>query len=136
MPLADDQGALTDDGADTVLERSERAGALILGPGLGRAPSAFALARRVAAEAAIPLLLDADGLNAHEELLGSLSERPAPTVLTPHAGELARLLATESSAVAARRLHSACQAAALQHHDVHPDGDQLQLRQWTCSHDR
>ena len=40
----------------------------------------------------VPLLLDADGLNAHAGRLGSLADRAAPTVLTPHAGELGRLL--------------------------------------------
>jgi NAD(P)H-hydrate epimerase len=95
-----------------VLERSERADALILGPGLGRQPGALRLARRLAAEAKLPLLLDADGLNAHAGALESLAGREAPTVLTPHAGELARLLDTDSAAVGARRLHCARAAAA------------------------
>jgi NAD(P)H-hydrate epimerase len=112
VPLPDDQGALGVEGAEIVLERSQRADALILGPGLGRAPAAFALARRLAVEAQVPLLVDADGLNAHAGALSSLKGRQAATVLTPHAGELARLLGGKSSAVAARRLHSARQAAA------------------------
>jgi hydroxyethylthiazole kinase-like uncharacterized protein yjeF len=112
VPLPDDDGSLTEAGADAVLERVERADALILGPGLGRSPAALALARRLAAQARLPLLLDADGLNAHAEALDSLSGRAAPTVLTPHAGELARLLGCESSHVADHRLSSARQAAA------------------------
>jgi NAD(P)H-hydrate epimerase len=111
VPLPDEAGGLTEEGGPTVLERSDRADALILGPGLGREPGAFALARRVAAGVPLPLLLDADGLGAHAGALGSLQGRQAPTVLTPHAGELARLLGSESAAVAARRLHSARQAA-------------------------
>ena len=70
----------------------ERGGALALGPGLGRSDGAFAFARRLAREAAVPLVLDADGLNAHAGRLGDLAARRAPTVLTPHAGELGRLL--------------------------------------------
>jgi NAD(P)H-hydrate epimerase len=66
------------------------------------------LARRVE----IPLLLDADGLNAHAEKLDLLSGRPAPTVMTPHAGELGRLLGRESQEIERRRLHSAREAAA------------------------
>jgi hydroxyethylthiazole kinase-like uncharacterized protein yjeF len=111
IPLPDEEGSLSVDGAQTVLERSVRADALILGPGLGREPGAFELARRLAEHSALPLLLDADGLNAHAGALGTLAGRQAPTVLTPHAGELARLLDSESSVVAARRLHSARQAA-------------------------
>ncbi len=59
----------------------------------------------------LPLLLDADGLNAHAGALESLFARDAPTVLTPHAGELARLLGSDSSAVGAHRLHSVREAA-------------------------
>jgi hydroxyethylthiazole kinase-like uncharacterized protein yjeF len=111
VPLPDQDGALTPAGSDTVLERARRADALIVGPGLGRDEGAFDLARGLARRAELPLLLDADGLNAHAEALGSLAGRPAASVLTPHAGELARLLGEESSAVAARRLHSARRAA-------------------------
>jgi NAD(P)H-hydrate epimerase len=66
----------------------------------------------VAAGAQVPLLLDADGLNAHAGALSTLAQRPASTVMTPHAGELARLLDSDSSEVSAARLRSARQAAA------------------------
>ena len=112
MPLPDEGGSLTADGAESVLERTGRADALILGPGLGREPGAVALARRLAVEVELPLLLDADGLNAHAGALRSLAARRGPAVLTPHAGELARLMETESRSVEARRLHSARAAAA------------------------
>jgi NAD(P)H-hydrate epimerase len=112
VALPDHEGALTGEGAEVVLDRAQRSDALILGPGLGRAEGSFALARRLAAEAEIPLLLDADGLNAHAEGLASLSRRKAPVVLTPHAGELARLLGTDSSEVSAHRLGSVRRAAA------------------------
>ena len=58
-----------------------------------------------------PLLIDADGLNAHVGALDTLRERPGPTVLTPHAGELARLLEIDSDEVSAHRLRSARDAA-------------------------
>jgi NAD(P)H-hydrate epimerase len=112
VPLPDEQGSLTVAGVDTVIERGARADALILGPGLGREAGALELARRLARDCTLPLLLDADGLNAHAGALASLGARQAATVLTPHAGELARLLDSDSSAVAARRLHSARVAAA------------------------
>jgi NAD(P)H-hydrate epimerase len=56
-------------------------------------------------------VLDADGLNAHAERLETLQGRQAPAILTPHAGELARLLAAGSDAVSARRLEHAREAA-------------------------
>lgn len=91
---------------------AQHGGALVLGPGLGRTEPALAFARAVAAEADAPLLLDADGLNAHAGALASLAARTAPTVLTPHAGELGRLLDLPSAEVEARRLHHARDAAA------------------------
>ncbi len=111
VPLPDIEGALQPSAADPILERTQRAGALVLGPGLGREPATFELVRAVAARAEIPLLLDADGLNAHAGRLGVLAGRTAPAVLTPHAGELARLLDADSAEIAAHRLASARRAA-------------------------
>jgi NAD(P)H-hydrate epimerase len=112
VALPDDGGALLPEAADTVLGRAARAGALVLGPGLGREAGSLKLARSIARQAEIPLLLDADGLNAHAERLGQLADRPAATVLTPHAGELGRLLGCESSEIEAHRLASVRRAAA------------------------
>jgi NAD(P)H-hydrate epimerase len=112
VPLPDKDGTLTQPALEVALERTERADALVLGPGLGRKPGTFKLARKLAAAVAIPLLLDADGLNAHEGRLEVLAERSAPTVLTPHAGELGRLLETDSAEIAAHRLRCARDAAA------------------------
>jgi NAD(P)H-hydrate epimerase len=112
VPLPDADGALDPAGADAVLERAERADALVVGPGIGRTAGAFELARRLAHEAKLPLLLDADGLNAHAGRLEALAERSAPAVLTPHAGELARLLQSDSRSVGAHRLRSVRTAAA------------------------
>ncbi len=110
-PLPDEDGSLLPDGVELVLSRVERADALVLGPGLGRAPGALEFARQLAHAVALPLLLDADGLNAHAGSLGRVAERKAPTVLTPHAGELARLLETDSETIGAARLESARRAA-------------------------
>ena len=109
MPEAD--GAHTRDGVDPFLELAARAGAVVLGPGLGRSDSAQAFAREVAARAEAPLLIDADGLNAHAGALEVLRDRAGPTVLTPHAGELGRLLGRDPKDVDASRLASAREAA-------------------------
>jgi NAD(P)H-hydrate epimerase len=111
VPLPDDDGALGPAAVDAVLEHGERADAIVLGPGLGRTDGSLEFARTVAARVQLPLLLDADGLNAHAGRLGDLAARSAPTVLTPHAGELARLLETESKEIERRRLHHVRDAA-------------------------
>ena len=110
--LPDVDGSLDAAGVDEVLARAQRADSIVLGPGLGRAPGAFEFARGVAHAVPLPLVLDADGLNAHAGAPGSLADRPAATVITPHAGELARLLETDSAAVGSRRLACVRQAAS------------------------
>jgi ADP-dependent NAD(P)H-hydrate dehydratase / NAD(P)H-hydrate epimerase len=109
--LPDEDGSHTPEGVEEVEELAERAGAVVLGPGLGRTDSAVEFARRVARAVRVPLLIDADGLNAHAERLESLRDREAPTVLTPHEGELGRLLGVESEEVSRHRLGHARDAA-------------------------
>ena len=109
--LPDDEGGHTEAGVGAVLDLAARGGALIVGPGLGRTEGAAAFARRLVREAAVGIVLDADGLNAHAGDLGALRGRPAPTILTPHEGELGRLLGVDSDTVRARRLHHVREAA-------------------------
>ncbi len=109
--MPEDDGALEPAAAAHVLEASARGGALALGPGLGRSACASAFARKLAGEADV-MVLDADGLNAHAGRLADLAARTARTVLTPHAGELARLLETDSAAVDRERLNHVREAAA------------------------
>ncbi len=105
-------GCLVPASAKAVSRAFERAAAGVLGPGLGRDPGSLELAREVAAKIGCPLVIDADGLNAFAGEAARIGTREAPTVLTPHAGELARLLGIESAAVDAQRLRHAREAAA------------------------
>lgn len=83
-----------------------RAGAVALGPGLGRTPEAKALVARALAELEQPIVLDADALHELEP-----GDWRAPVVLTPHAGELGRLIGEDSAWVSAHRLEAARRAA-------------------------
>jgi NAD(P)H-hydrate epimerase len=87
-------------------EAAERASALALGPGLGRGEQQQTLVRRLLAETSLPAVVDADGLWELEPL-----ERSAPTVLTPHSGELGRLLGRKSAWVDDHRFAAAREAA-------------------------
>jgi ADP-dependent NAD(P)H-hydrate dehydratase / NAD(P)H-hydrate epimerase len=91
---------------DDVFEAAGRAKALAVGPGLGRDEEARALVRRLLTEVEVPAVVDADALFGLEP-----AAWPAPRVLTPHEGELARLLGRESTEVAAHRLASVQEAA-------------------------
>jgi ADP-dependent NAD(P)H-hydrate dehydratase / NAD(P)H-hydrate epimerase len=104
-------GCLVPASEKAVLRTLERAAAAIFGPGLGKDPGSFELARSVVPKIEAPLVLDADGLNAFAGRLGELASRRAPTVLTPHAGELGRLLERDPDQIGAHRLASARDAA-------------------------
>jgi ADP-dependent NAD(P)H-hydrate dehydratase / NAD(P)H-hydrate epimerase len=123
--LADEDGALASAGVEEVLAACERGGSLALGPGLGGAESARKFARELALRAPLPLVIDADGLNAHAHAGGleTLAERGAATVLTPHAGELARLLQREREEIERERLRSVREAAQRAHAVVVLKGD-------------
>ena len=79
---------------------------LAIGPGLGRGSDRQALVRRLLEQTDLPAVVDADALFGLEPF-----ERAAPTVLTPHSGELARLLGRQSAAVDAHRLSAARETA-------------------------
>jgi ADP-dependent NAD(P)H-hydrate dehydratase / NAD(P)H-hydrate epimerase len=92
------------------IETAGRVQAWVIGPGIGTGAQAQALLAAVLASD-VPVLVDADGLTvlaAHRDLLG----RAAPVLITPHAGELARLLSADRADVEARRLSYARAAAA------------------------
>ncbi len=95
-----------DDAEETIMIEAKRAHAVALGPGLGRSAEAQALVARLLERLALPVVVDADALFGLEP-----APRAHPTVLTPHAGELARLLACDSAWVDAHRLAAARAAA-------------------------
>jgi NAD(P)H-hydrate epimerase len=110
-PCPGGDGCLVPASEKAVLRAFERAAAGVFGPGLGRDPGSFELAREVVGKIEAPLVIDADGLNAFAGRLEILAARQSPTVLTPHAGELGRLLERDSSEIDAHRLASAKEAA-------------------------
>ena len=85
-PLAEDgAGRLLPRAADAILEAAEKADAVAIGPGLGRSEGTVELVRILLERLELPVVLDADALWELEPFT-----RAAPTVLTPHSGELAR----------------------------------------------
>ena len=96
-----------DDALETILGAAARSDAVALGPGLGRDEATRALVRALLERLELPVVVDADALFGLEPVA-----RPAATVLTPHAGELGRLLGVGSDEVNARRLDAARRCAA------------------------
>lgn len=105
------EGRLRRAASEQIMDAAESAAAVVLGPGMGREDGTKDLARQLAKRIRAPLVLDADGLNAHAGNLALLAKREGPVVLTPHEGELGRLLEEESDAIKARRLLHAREAA-------------------------
>lgn len=104
-------GLVAAEAADRVIAAAERADAVAIGPGLGRSEGVRGLVQRLLAELELPVVLDGDGLWALEGHLDWVFQRDAPTVLTPHSGELARLLGRSSDWVDAHRVDAAGGAA-------------------------
>ena len=76
---------------DMILEKAQSCDIALIGPGLGRAPETETLVRFLLTDLTIPVVLDADGINALEGHIDVLDRRKALTILTPHEGEFRRL---------------------------------------------
>ena len=103
----DGAGRVVPRAADVILEAAEKADAVAIGPGLGRSDGTIELVRILLERLAVPVVLDADALWELEPF-----SRAAPTVLTPHAGELARLLGMDSREINAHRLEAVRRATS------------------------
>jgi NAD(P)H-hydrate epimerase len=92
-PLAEtDQGTVCEQAADLISNQKARARLVAaIGPGLSTNPETVEYVRRLVARCDVPLVIDADGLNAFAGRSDLLDGRERPLVLTPHPGEMARL---------------------------------------------
>ena len=97
---------------DKALQLARDYDAVVLGPGLTLADGAVVTARGLVAKLESPLVIDADGLNALVDAHEILTHRTAPTVLTPHLGELARLLGITAEKVQSDRVAASAALAA------------------------
>ncbi|HSM12727.1 MAG TPA: NAD(P)H-hydrate dehydratase, partial [Thermoanaerobaculia bacterium] len=113
LPLpATADGTLAAAAAEPILAAAADRSVLAIGPGLGRGEEVESLVRRVVLAVALPMVLDADGLNAFEGRCQELARRPATSVLTPHPGEAARLLGGSAAEIQVDRLAAARGLAA------------------------
>ena len=91
FPLPDEGGKLSAEAVPEILERLPKMDAALIGPGLGQSEGTFAVTEAVLNAAQCPVVLDADGINVMARHKDILRGRTAPTILTPHDGEFARL---------------------------------------------
>jgi NAD(P)H-hydrate epimerase len=113
LPLPEtDDGSVSEAAWPILAERLQDAGAAAVGPGLTANPSTAALVRRLVGESPVPMVIDADGLNAYAGRASQLADRRSEAVLTPHAGEFARLTGIPAKDVTLDRVGHARKAAA------------------------
>ena len=113
LGCASRDGRLRPAASEQILGATERAAAVVLGSGMGREQGTQRLIQELTERIEAPLVIDADGLNAHAGRLDRLAKRERPVVLTPHAGEMGRLLDRDSDQIEAHRAESAREAARL-----------------------
>jgi NAD(P)H-hydrate epimerase len=104
-------GAVGHDAYSSILAQLDGAEVGIIGPGLGRNSSTWRLVVDLAQHAKCPLVIDADGLNALSESQGIKGKLGNARVLTPHPGELGRLMGKTAEAINADRPAAARKAA-------------------------
>lgn len=90
--FGEEQGALSYTSADLLLESINKASSFVIGPGMSQRGGLFELLKKIIAEASVPGVIDADGLNLLSMDTNILLKASVPLVVTPHPGEMARLL--------------------------------------------
>lgn len=91
FPLPEEDGKLSAKAIPEILERLPQMDGVLIGPGLGQSAGTLAVIQAVLEQTACPVILDADGINVLQGHKDILRGRQAPTILTPHDGEFARL---------------------------------------------
>lgn len=106
FPLPEADGKLSADAVPEILERLAKMDAALIGPGLGQSEGTFRVVKAVLENFPKPVVVDADGINVLRTHKDILRGRTAPTILTPHEGEFARLggVITEDRAASAQAL--------------------------------
>ncbi|MDF2441730.1 MAG: ADP-dependent NAD(P)H-hydrate dehydratase / NAD(P)H-hydrate epimerase [Abditibacteriota bacterium] len=113
QPLpCDERGRLIPEAADELPAIWHGTQVVAIGPGISRSQSTLEFVRRVVRECELPLVIDADALYALREIEDDVKARTAPTILTPHPGEMGELMQIEISGVNEDRFGTAIACAA------------------------
>ena len=103
-PLSDKEGVFSEEALKEVLEILPGKTALAIGPGIGTERGAKKLTLELLKLSRVPMVIDADGINCLVGELEVLKSKKAPVILTPHPGEMARLLGITSKEVQSQRI--------------------------------
>jgi len=112
MPLPEGRsGSIAETAWETIEPRLENFHAIAVGPGLSTEDETPAFVRRLIRESPVPVVVDADAINAFAGRAADLADRASDCVLTPHTGEFGRLFGMPSSEVLEDRIGLARKAA-------------------------
>jgi len=113
LPLPEtERKTLAPEGLGVLEPWFEKISAVAVGPGMSRYPEAREYLQKLLKMVSRPLIIDADGLNALAEDISSLTEAAGPVILTPHPGEMSRLLGVPIAEIQQNRLEVTVKAAA------------------------
>ena len=101
---ADENGFMTSDNVPEILKKLDSAKALLIGCGLGHTPETEKLVAELVEKSPVPVIIDADGINALVPNIDVLLKQESTVILTPHPGELATLCGVTMEEVLADRL--------------------------------
>lgn len=104
-------GTLCLDSQAELVDAMHHANAMLIGCGMGVEKETMELVKNLLQHTSIPIVLDADGINAFEGNIDKIGECSAPLILTPHPGEMGRLIGEDAAFVQAHRLEVACSFA-------------------------
>jgi hydroxyethylthiazole kinase-like uncharacterized protein yjeF len=111
LPLEENFTSISEKALDKALEFSLNCDAVAIGPGLSQNPETKSFVRSFVRRCRKPLVIDADGLNALAEDIAAFKDAQCPIIITPHPGEMARLLSTTIEDIQANRVKSVKMAA-------------------------
>ena len=112
VPLEDCDGGLSQTALQHIIELCAGKAVLAIGPGLGDTDAVAAIVRALIANVQLPMVLDADALNALARDPQVLTQATGPVILTPHPGEMARLTGKSTEQIQSDRVGAACTLAS------------------------
>ena len=104
LPVDDTDGHIAYSAVTQILPQLDRAGAVLIGPGLGRSTDAAEVVRAVLKGSRVPVIVDADAINAVAKNKTLLSECACDLIFTPHAMEMSRLTGLDVSYIEENRI--------------------------------
>jgi NAD(P)H-hydrate epimerase len=104
IPLEDEDGHISIDAINTILKKADKADAILIGPGLGRSDDISEILEKLLEYSKIPIVVDADGINAASGNMGMLAKSSCSLIFTPHAVEMSRLTGLDKDYIEENRL--------------------------------